>query len=327
MRYTRLPQTDSQVSAVALGCWAFAGDLNWGPQDDADSVNTVHAALDHGINFLDTAEGYGDGRSEEIVGRALQGRRHDAIIATKPKPGSDTPAALRTTCEQSLKRLGTDYIDLYQQHWPNRDFPLDDIVDTFERLKDEGKIRAFGVCNYGETDFDELLSCTTPATNQLAYSLIWRAIEYRVQQKCVDSGTGILAYSPIAQGLLTGKYQSADEVPDGRARTKHFASDRPQARHGEAGAETETFEAIRAVKHIAETHSVSMLNLAIGWVLSQPAVTSVLVGARRPDQIPENASAGDFLPPREIVDTLSRATDALKDTLGDNPDPWSNRMR
>ena len=327
MRYTQLPHTDSTVSVVALGCWAFAGDFNWGPQDDTDSIHTVHAALDHGITFFDTAEGYGDGHSEEIIGRALKGRRHEAVIATKPKPGRDTPDELRGSCEQSLRLLGTDYIDLYQQHWPNRDVPLDEVVGAFERLREEGKIRAFGVCNYGERDFEELVSYTTPSTNQVAYSLIWRAIEYKVQRKCVEYGTGILAYSPIAQGLLTGKYRSADEVPEGRARTKHFSAQRPETRHGEKGAEKETFEAIEAVRYIAERHGVSMLDLAIGWVLAQPAVTSVLAGARRPDQIPQNAGAGDRVLPAGVVDELSRATEMLKGKLGDDPDPWSSRMR
>ncbi|MFW6387674.1 MAG: aldo/keto reductase, partial [bacterium] len=319
-------QTDTRVSTIALGCWAFAGGGNWGPQNDEDSINTVDAALSHGINFLDTAEGYGDGYSESIIGKALKNRRHEAVIATKPKPDRATSDELQKACDESLRRLGTDYIDLYQQHWPNRDVPLEETVAGMERLKEQGKIRAFGVCNYGTKDLGNLLAHATPVTNQLAYSLIWRAIEFEVQPKCEDNGIGILCYSPIAQGLLTGKYRSADEVPVGRARTKHFADSREQARHGHPGAEKETFEAIDRVRTISAQSGFSMLELSVGWLMKQPAVTSVLTGARTPEQLRQNAAAADVTLPSDVLDELTRATDELKGLLGSNPDPWADRM-
>lgn len=327
MTYNHIPKIDTKVSKIALGCWAFAGGNNWGPQNDEDSINTVDAAISHGINFLDTAEAYGNGYSESVIGQALKNRRHEVVIATKPAPARATYDELQKACDESLKRLGTDYIDLYQQHWPNHDIPFAETVGGMERLREQGKIRAFGVCNYGNNDLDDLLTHGKPITNQLAYSLIWRAIEFEVQPKCRDNEIGILCYSPIAQGLLTGKYGSADEVPVGRARTKHFAGSREQARHGHEGAETETFEAIERIRAISEESGFSMLELSVGWLLHQPAVKSVLTGARTPEQLSQNAAAGDTTLPADVLDELAKATDALKHMLGTNPDPWDDRMR
>ncbi len=326
MQYRPLPQSELHVSAVALGCWAFAGGGDWGPQDDADSINTVRAALSHGITFFDTAEAYGDGHSEHIVGQALKGRRNEAVIATKPKPGRATPEELLRACDESLSRLQTDYIDLYQQHWPSRKVPLAETIGGFERLREAGKIRAYGVCNYGPSDLDELLSLATPSTNQLAYSLVYRAIEFTIQPKCVENGIGILCYSPMAQGLLTGKYRSADEVPEGRARTKHFSGSRPQARHGGPGAEEETFATIEAIRRLAERHGTSMSKLALGWLLTRPAITAVLAGARTPDQLAANAAAGEGSLSDELVAALTEASEGLKVTLGADPDPWDSRI-
>lgn len=327
MQYRKLPETGVEVSVIALGSWAFAGGGNWGPQDDRDSIATVHAALSHGINLIDTAEAYGDGYSEEVLGRALEGRREDVVIATKPSSERGRPEEIVEGCNESLKRLKTDYIDLYQQHWPNRDVPFEETMHGFQRLKEQGKIRAFGVCNYGPNDLSALLPILKPATNQVAYSLIWRAIEHEVQPTCEEQGIGILPYSPIAQGLLTGKYRSADEVPDGRARTKHFSRSRPNARHGLEGAEQATFDAIAAVGEIAEKYDRTMLDVSIGWLLSRPAVTSVLAGARTPDQLKSNAAAGEKSLPEQIVNELSHATHDLREKLGADPDPWAFRMQ
>ncbi len=327
LKYRTIPNSDIDVSVIALGCWAFAGDRNWGDQDDRDSIGAVERALDRGITLFDTAVAYGDGYSEEILGRALAGRRGDAVIATKPPASEATADELERSCDGSLKRLRTDYIDLYQQHWPKHDAPFEETVAGMERLQEKGKIRRWGVCNYGGGDLGDLLECGTPATNQLCYSLLWRAIEYEVVPKCVEAQIGVLCYSPIAQGLLTGKFRSADDVPAGRARTKYFASSRPEARQREAGAEAETFRAIDAVRDLAKDHGRSMAHLAIGWLLAQPGVTSVLTGARRAKQVDENAAAGDVDLPRELLDMLTAETDELKQKLGGDADPWAYRMR
>lgn len=329
MEYRKLGASGLSVSAVAMGCWALAGDATWGPQTEADSIATIHAALDAGVTLFDTAEGYGAGDSESLLGRALAagGRRHRAVIATKVGRSNLSASQVQQACEDSLRRLQTDYIDLYQIHWPSRSVPLHETVGTLERLREQGKMRAFGVCNFGVQDLSDLLTIGQIETNQLPYSLLWRAIEYEIQAKCVAENIGILCYSSLAQGLLTGKFASADEVPEGRARTRLFAGHRPQARHGEPGCEAEAFAAIEHIRRMCGTLHQPMARVAVAWLLRQPGVTAVIAGARRPDQIQETAQAAAITLTPETVDELSTATAKLKDVIGSNPDMWQSTSR
>ncbi len=327
MQYRKLGKSDISISVVAMGCWALAGDSTWGPQDMEESIATVHAALDAGVNFFDTAEGYGGGDSELILGRALVGHRHEAVIATKVSRSHLSGVEIQEACERSLRRLQTDYIDLYQIHWPSRTTPLAETLEALDRLREQGKVRASGVCNFGVGDLSDLLSCGRVETNQLPYSLLWRAIEYQIRQTCVDDGIGILCYSPLVQGLLTGKFSSAEEVPEGRARIRLFSGDRPQARHGGAGCETEAFAAIERIRHICIEIGEPMARVAIAWLLHQPGVMAVIAGARTPDQIQQTAQATDLNLPSEIVNELAEATGEVKRVLGPNPDMWQSESR
>jgi len=327
MKYHKLGTIDITASAVAMGCWAIVGDFTWGPQDETEAIATIRAALDAGINFFDTAEMYGDGYSEELLGRALAGHRHEVIIADKVGPGHMAADQVILACERSLKRLRSDYIDLYQIHWPSRTVPLAETVAALEKLKQQGKIRAIGVSNFGVGDLTDLLVIDRPETNQLPYSLLWRAIEYEIAPKCAAEGIGILSYSSLAQGLLTGKFSSPDEVPDGRARSRYFSSERPYARHGEAGCEVELFEAIEAIRRICQTVGEPMEVVALAWLLAQPGVTAAIAGARNPDQIRSNAQAADLILPADVIAALNAATDDLKQKLGPNPDMWQSESR
>jgi myo-inositol catabolism protein IolS len=327
VEYRKLGKTDIAVSVVAMGCWVFAGDSTWGQQDEADSIATVKAALDAGVNFFDTAEGYGGGDSETVLGRALVGRRHEAVIASKVSRSHLSVDEVQQACERSLRRLQTDYIDLYQIHWPSRTVPLEETMETLERLREQGKVRAIGVCNFGVGDLSELVQVGWAETDQLPYSLLWRAIEYQIRQKCVVEGIGILCYSSLAQGLLTGKFSSPDEVPQGRARTRHFSDDRPQTHHGEPGCETEMFAAIETIRRICDKIHQPMANVALAWLLHQPGVASVIAGARTSDQIKQTAQAADLELSPELVEELSAATRELKRILGPNPDMWQSESR
>jgi myo-inositol catabolism protein IolS len=327
VKYCKLGKTDITVSVVAMGCWALAGGRVWGPQIEADSIATVHAALDAGVNFFDTAEGYGNGDSELVLGRALAGRRHEAVIATKVSRAHLSGDEVLQACENSLRRLQTDYIDLYQIHWPSRTVPLDETMGALEKLRQQGKVRAIGVCNFGVQDLSHLLKVGWVETNQLPYNLLWRAIEYEIRQKCIDEGVGILCYSSLAQGLLTGKFSSPDEVPEGRARTRHFSKDRPQTRHGEAGCEPEVFNAIEQIRRICDEIGQPMAAVALAWLLHQPGVTSVIAGARRPDQIKQTARAADLELLPEIIAALAEATEGVKQKMGPNPDLWQSESR
>ena len=328
MKYRKLGRTEIRVSVIAMGCWALAGDWVWGEQDEQDSIATVHTALDLGINFFDTAEGYGDGKSEVVVGKALTGRRHEAVVATKISPSHlVNKEEVQKACERSLQRLNTDYIDLYQIHWPNWDIPIAETMEALERLREQGKVRAIGVSNFGMVDLSDLLSVGRCETNQLPYSLLGRAIEYEIRQECIDNEIGILCYSPLAQGLLADKFASVDDVPEERARTRHFSRNRPLTRHDEEGCEEETFTAIERIRRICAEIDAPMAEVALAWLLYQPGVTSVLAGARRPDQIEHNVKAAALELPPEIVDGLSIATDKVKQKLGPNPDLWVTDSR
>jgi len=327
VQYRKLGKTDISVSAIAMGCWVLAGDATWGPQDKAESIATVHAALNAGVNLFDTAEGYGGGASESVLGQALVGRRHEAVIATKVGRANLSKEEVRRACEASLQRLRTDYVDLYQIHWPSRTVPLAETMEALERLREQGKVRAIGVCNFGVQDLSDISANGWAESNQLPYSLLWRAIEFELRQRCADEGIGILCYSALAQGLLTGKFASAGEVPDGRARTRLFSGERPEARHGEAGYETEVFAAIDQIRRICDEIHQPMAAVALAWLLHQPGVTSGIAGARRPDQIRQTAQAADLTLTPEIVGRLSEATEEVKRLAGPNPDMWQSQSR
>ena len=328
LEYRKLGRTDIEVSVIALGCWPFAGGLVWGDQDDDLSVATVHAALDAGINFFDTAEGYGDGYSEAVLGRSLIGRREEAVIATKIAPPHLGCDEVEKRCDRSLKKLRTDYIDYYQIHWPNWEIPIKETLAALERLLQKGKVRAIGVSNFGRRDLSELLEGSSGVeANQLPYSLLWRTIEHEIQPLCLERGVGVICYMPLAQGLLTSRYASASEVPDGLARTRHYSCERPLARHSEPGCETEVFEAIEAIKEISDGIGELMATTALAWVMSRPAVTSVLVGARNPEELSWNFPAVERSLSEEVIGRLDDATEGIKKRLGTNPDPWFTQPR
>jgi myo-inositol catabolism protein IolS len=314
-------------SKIALGCWGFVGGSMWGDQQESDSINTISAALDSGINFFDNAHGYGDGYAEEVLGRALLGRRHQAIIATKITIDTDADKDVAANCELSLRRLQTDYIDLLQIHWPNHQIPPDEVYQAFSKLLEAGKIRAFGVSNYGIGDLTDILGVGQIATNQLPYSLLFRAIEYQIQPLCVQRGVGILCYSTLLHGLLADKYATLEDMPDGRARTRHFSRNRPGTRHTEDGCEQETFAALQYIRQIAADLNQPVWLVAVAWVLHQPAVAAAIVGARIPEQIQQMAAAAELKLDSETIRKLNDATQPVKKALGSNPDMWDSDSR
>ena len=311
MRYATLGDTGIEVSRMALGCWPFAGGRVWGPQDDNDSIAAVHASLDAGVNFFDTAEGYSDdSNSEEVLGRALIGRRADAVIATKIGNTNLHPSVVAEHCDASLERLQTDYIDLYQIHWPNHDVPIQDTMAELFKLQDSGKVRALGVCNFAVCDLTDI-----------------RALEFAIKPTCVANDVGVICYSPLQQGMLTGRYATADDVPPGLSRSRHFNKNREQAIHGEGGCEEETFATIASVLSIAEEIGEHPAKISLAWLLAQEGVTSLLVGARNPDEVALNTPTFDYDLPSDVVAALSDATDELKQILGENADFWQSPGR
>lgn len=325
MEYRKLGLSDIEVSPLALGCWALGGGSGWGDQKETLSIATIHAALDHGINFFDTAEVYANGVSEQIVGKALADRRDRAVIASKISPSHTGPDVLRDYCEASLHRLQTDYIDLYMIHWPIRAHAIADSLTVLQDLKDEGKIRSIGVSNFGVQDLGEAVACGVQIdANQLCFSLLSRAIEFEILPLCRNQQISGTAYMPLMQGLLTGKYDTVDDVPAFRMRTRHFSGTREGSRHGQAGAEEETFAAIYAVQEIAGELGEPVADVALAWVMAKPGIVSAIAGARSPEQIARNIKAANLELSPETVARLDQATDALKLTLGTNADYWTD---
>lgn len=323
MKYRKLGNSSLEVSVVTLGCMTFTGDSNWGPQDEKDSVETVRAAYDAGITFYDTAEGYADGMTETLLGKALGADRKRVMIASKVSASNLTKEKLIASCEASLKRLGTDYLDLYQIHWPSREIPIEETMDVLLRLKEQGKIREIGVSNYGVLDLDTVLTYNVVVSNQLAYNMLFRGIEYSVLPKCMENGIGVLTYSSLAQGLLSGKYKTADDFPVGRARTKIFSKNREGARHGLDGCEELAFAAIDKIRSICADIGEDMADVALAWSLAQPGITSVIAGGRTAAQALQNAKGADITLAPDVLSALNKATEAVKAHLGDDADPWS----
>ena len=328
----RCGTTGLSLPVLGIGCWAFGGGEYWGAQDQHDVDAVVSVALEHGANFFDSAEGYNEGRSEEALGVALKGRREKALIGTKVAPSNAQPAVLRQHCEASLRRLQCEQIDLYMVHWPISDYSVEDAFATLEDLRKEGKIGAIGVSNFGVQQLGEVLACGVKlSANQLCYNLLSRAIEVEVGPFCHAHELGILAYMPLLQGLLTGKYASADEMPPSRTRTRHFRGDRPSSRHGEAGAEAETFAAIAGIRTVADELGVPLSQLALAWILnqtwpatSQPAITCVLAGIRSVAQFNDNLPGLQLQLSPETVQRLNHLTTPLLEKVGSSPDYYES---
>ena len=324
MKFQLLPATDLSVSQLCFGCWGITGDAHWGDRVEEESRGAMRAALDAGVNFYDTAPMYADGASEDLLGRFLQENqlRDQVVIATKIRPDKMSPADVIAECEGSLKRLQTECIDLYQTHWSTRDVPLEDTWGAMQELQRQGKVRHIGVCNAGPRDLDTVSATQQPITNQVPYNLLWRMIEPTILPRCIQDDIGVLVYSPLFHGMLADKYQSPQDVPDGRARSRHFSCERPNTRHGEPGCEVETFEAVSHIREIAQSLDRSMAQVSLAWTVQQAGVTSVIAGARNAEQVASNLSFLDNPLTDDVINDLNDATETLKARLGDNPDMW-----
>ncbi len=306
-----LGRTGIEVSRICIGCWQAAG---WATSDDERFVRTVQHALDAGLNFLDTAVAYGDGHSEQLVGKAVAGRRDRVIIATKFTPDMSRPEDVRKSLEQSLTNLGTDYVDLFQQHWPPPDVPLDETIGTLEALQAEGKIRAIGVSNWMMPEWNEVSDPSRVHSLQPCHSLLWRSIEPNVLDLCRKHAIAVIPYSPLCQGILAGKIKEPSQVPDDpRKRNRIYQSDRfPQA-----------LEVVRAVEEVGAKYGKTASQTAIRWLLDQDGVTAPIVGASRPEQVDENLGAMDWRLEPDDWRRLADLSRPLSENLGPLDTLWN----
>ncbi|MFT9375172.1 aldo/keto reductase [Komagataeibacter saccharivorans] len=317
METTTIRGLKNPVSRIALGTWAIGGWM-WGGPDDRQAIATIQEAVDLGITLIDTAPVYGFGHSEEVVGQALQGRRDRVAIATKVgldwtedhKPFRNTSAArIRKEIEASLRRLRTDYIDLYQVHWPDSAVSMEETARTLESLVQEGKVLALGVSNFTIAQMEEFRAFAPLSAVQPPYNLFERAMEHDILPYARQHGLAILAYGPLCRGLLSGKMTAQTEFgPDDlRSADPKFQSPRF----------AQYLEAVRQLQDFArERHGKSLLALAIRWVLDQ-GPTIALWGARRPDQIAAVADAmGWSLSAADLRDIDKILNTCIKDPVG-----------
>ncbi len=342
MELRKCGRFDLQLSALGIGAWSFGGGGGdyWGPQSQADVDAVVRSALDQGCNFFDTAEAYNDGASEASLGRALKGIPRDkVVIGTKISPSNTEPKTLSEHCEASLRRLQTDYIDLYLVHWPitargirhftRENIPTPSVPRAFEtlmRLQRAGKIRYIGVSNFGREKLDEALATGAEiAINELPYNLLCRAIELEILPYCRSKGIGVLGYMALMQGVLGDSFPTIESVPVLRRRTRHFDSRRtPQCRHGLEGAEPETQAALDAIRALARKHGMATSDLALKWALAGQGITSSLCGIRNLEQLRVNMRAASQALAPALIEELNRTTQPLLDKLGPSFDYWEN---
>lgn len=321
MNYRPLGNSDLHVSSIAFGTWQLGDADYWG--DNAQGNDAVRAALDAGINLFDSAAVYGDGESERALGRALGEDRDRALIATKVSEARLRADEVRAACEESLQRLGTDRIDLYQVHWPsNQGVPFSETYGALAALQEEGKIRHIGLSNFGPLNIGDWFETGSAVSDQLGLNLLFRAAEFAVLPECASRGIGVLAYMPLMQSILTGRYRTVEEIPVLRRRTRHFSSERDGTRHGEAGHEDLLMKSVTDLVALADETGIPLADMATAWVLTRPAVTTVIVGANRPDQVGRSVKVAGLALDPDVVARLDEITRPLKDAMGPNLDQW-----
>lgn len=293
MERRQLGATDIWVSPLGLGTWAMGGSVEtWGHVDDRESIAAIHQAIDLGVNLIDTAPIYGRGHSEEIVGKAIAETREELVIATKcgmllTESKTDEPRrclaceSVINECEQSLRRLGVDCIDLYQCHWPDPSTPIRETLEAFSRLQQQGKIRAIGLSNFGCEAIAGALEFARIGALQPPFSMLHPRAAEDLIPFCRDHNIGVLPYSPLAKGLLTGKFKPEDTFEDIRSRDPEFVGNRFRR----------NLRIVDQLRGIAETYGKTVTQLVLNWTAYFPGVTAPLVGAKRPSQVCEHVGA------------------------------------
>lgn len=325
MLYKKVKMIEEQISAIGIGCWGFGGD--WDTSDEKEAISIIHKAVDLGINFFDVAPVYGWGKSETILGKALKdGKRKNVLIASKAgltweKPGETqnnlSKKNLFREIDESLRRLQTDYIDIYQMHWPDPNTPLEETADALAELKKAGKIRYVGLSNFNQKDVEKMMEYVDVHCQQSLYNLLERnpssyhniPLDYRTEKEVLPNvrkyGQAFLPYSPMFQGLLAGKFI------DGNLFSEH---DIRRANPKLAGADAEKYmNAAREVKKFAEEIGHPMNEVALNWLRQKPEVTSIIGGASSVGQIEKNIHCLTWELDDEMIERLNEISASLDD--------------
>lgn len=327
MKKVQLGRSDVYVTPVTFGAWAIGGWM-WGGADEKDALEALEASMDLGITSIDTAPIYGFGQSEELVGKAIRGKRDKVEILTKygmkwegeqgefyfesvhndGRPVKIYKYASRDSviaeCEDSLRRLNTDYIDLYQIHWPDATTPIDETMEAVDRLIQQGKVRAAGVCNYDATLSRKANETIRLASVQVPYSMVRRDIEENLVPWCREENVSILAYSPLQRGLLTGKITPDYEFGEG--------DNRPDTPYFQPGNIQKVNAFLEEIQPIADGKNATLSQLVLAWTIAQPGITVALAGARNRKQVEDNAGAMELRLSRKEVDEITAKLDLLE---------------
>ncbi|HEX5418202.1 MAG TPA: aldo/keto reductase [Chloroflexota bacterium] len=295
MEYRHMGNSDLVVSAIGFGCWEMGG--SYGAIDDGEVTSAIRRALELGVTLYDTARGYGAGRSEELLGRALGADRSKVIVVTKgalptrpgQKPRRDARyESVMTDCEESLKSLGTDYLDLYLIHWPDPETPMEEPMRALNDIQRAGKARYVGVSNFSAAQLRECRAIAPLVANQVGYNLFDRRWEFEMMPTARELGIGIMAYGPLAHGLLTGAFtaETTFDPTDWRSRGDIFGQKLFTAENF-----PKNIAVVERLKDIARRKETTLPRLALAWVLSNPQISVALSGTRRPAEMEENVEA------------------------------------
>ena len=327
MEYRKIGETDLECSVITFGAWA-AGGWMWGGNEKNDAVAAIKASFDLGVTSIDTAPVYGQGESEEIVGRAINGISRDKIqlltkygmrwdlkkgdfaMKSKNNQGKEIEIyryagkeSIIKECEDSLRRLETDYIDLYQIHWPDSTTPVSESMEAVQRLIEQGKVRYAGVCNFNAEQMAEAEKTIRLASNQVPYSMVKRGIETEVVPYCIHNRKSIIAYSPLERGLLTGKMHPGYKFNEGDHRaTLRFFTDQNMLL---------TSQFLEKIKPLAEEKGCSLSQLVLRWTLARPGITIALAGARNAEQAVSNARSVEFTLSGEEIRSINEKLEEL----------------
>ena len=300
MKYARLGRTEFDVSIVTFGCMELGGGP-WEVNSDEDNIKVLQKAFEKGITTFDTAEMYGNGHSEEVLGKALEGKRKECIFATKVNKEHLWPADIRRSVEASLKRLRTDYVDIYYVHWPSYEIPIEETMSEFNKLKDEGKIRAIGVSNFSLKQLQEAMKFARIDLIQPEYNLLQRDIENGIMQYCCENSISVCGYNSIAKGILTGKFHLGGAVitdDDFRRKKRLFLPEHLE----------KEWDIIHLLKEIADSKGCSLSQVAISWLFYQKGFTSAIVGTQSEKHLEDNIKAVEIELSKSEIERLGKVS-------------------
>jgi myo-inositol catabolism protein IolS len=317
MELRTLGTSEVKISPIIMGTWQAGKDM-WVGIDDSQTIKALRGAFETGITTIDTAEYYGHGHSERVIGEALADVRDQLVYATKVFPNHLKYDQVVAACHLSLKNLKTEYLDLYQIHWPagswgTEHVPIEETMRALNDLKEQGKIRAIGVSNFSRAQLEEAAGFGRIDSLQPPYSLFWRQVEKDARPYCVENNITVMAYSSMAQGLLTGKFGINHKFAQGdhRSRNKLFKGENYQR----------VQQALARLRPIAERNGISLGQLALAWLIAQPS-TCAIAGARNAEQVRQNAEAGEILLSPADLEEVEPIGRSVTDHLDDNPVMW-----